>query len=313
MDNEQQTVQCSRCKKRFFEAGFKINRLGRRLKTCLECNVRQVVKQERNKCAHGRQRSRCRECGGSSICAHGRQRSRCRECGGSSICEHSRYRYQCRECGGSSICDHSRIRSQCRECGGSSICEHSRRRSDCRECGGSSVCEHSRYRYHCRECGGVGICPHDRQRDKCWTCDPVGALWHRANARIVAAIGTEARAGRSTETLLGCNKETYFNHIGAQFVDGMTWARIGEIDIDHRVPIEYPGAAGGPPTLEEKVARLDYRNCQPLWAPDNRAKGNRWADEPLPEAPQPEPPAPTPKIPHLTDDEVTTLLAEFGF
>ena len=33
------------------------------------------------KCAHGRQRSRCKECGGASICAHGRRRSRCKECG----------------------------------------------------------------------------------------------------------------------------------------------------------------------------------------------------------------------------------------
>ena len=73
--------------------------------------------------------------------------------------------------------------------------------------------------------------------------------------------------------------------------------RISEIDIDHRVPIEYPGAAGGPPTLEEKVARFDYRNCQPLWAADNLAKGNRWAD-PLPEAQEPAP----------KEDDLTELL-----
>ena len=47
----------------------------------------------------------------SSICQHGRQRSRCKECGGSSICEHSRVRSKCKECGGSSICNHSRVRS----------------------------------------------------------------------------------------------------------------------------------------------------------------------------------------------------------
>ena len=34
-------------------------------------------------CEHGRQRSRCKECGGSSICEHGRQRRKCKECGGS--------------------------------------------------------------------------------------------------------------------------------------------------------------------------------------------------------------------------------------
>jgi len=112
------------------------------------------------------------------------------------------------------------------------------------------------------------------------------------------AIGTEARAGRSTADLLGCDKATFFHHIEAQFNDGMSWARISEIEIDHRMPIGYKGVAGGSPTLEEKVARLDYRNCQPLWAADNMAKGNRWAD-PLPEAPQPL---------MLTDDNIDELL-----
>jgi hypothetical protein len=38
-ENERVTYQCSRCRKKFFEDGFKINRLGRRLKTCLECSA----------------------------------------------------------------------------------------------------------------------------------------------------------------------------------------------------------------------------------------------------------------------------------
>ena len=92
----------------------------------------------------------------------------------------------------------------------------------------------------------------------------------------------------------------FFHHIEAQFKDGMCWPRISEIDIDHRVPIEYKGVAGGPPTLEEKVARLNYLNCQPLWMADNRAKGNRWAD--------PLPPAETAKGLTLTDDELAELL-----
>jgi len=85
-------------------------------------------------CPHGRQRSRCKECGGASICEHGRRRSRCKECGGSSVCEHGRLRYNCKECGGSGICEHGRERRQCKECGGSQICEHGRRRHECKEC-----------------------------------------------------------------------------------------------------------------------------------------------------------------------------------
>ena len=56
-------------------------------------------------------------------CEHGRERSRCKECGGASICEHGRVRSQCKECGGASICQHGRVRSQCKECGGSSLCK----------------------------------------------------------------------------------------------------------------------------------------------------------------------------------------------
>ena len=43
---------------------------------------------------------RCKECGArSQICEHGRQRCKCKECGGASICEHGRLRYRCKECG----------------------------------------------------------------------------------------------------------------------------------------------------------------------------------------------------------------------
>ena len=52
-------------------------------------------------CPHGRQRYRCKECGGVGICEHGRERSRCKECGGSGLCEHGRQRSKCKECGGS--------------------------------------------------------------------------------------------------------------------------------------------------------------------------------------------------------------------
>ena len=42
-------------------------------------------------CEHGREKRRCKECGGSGICEHGRRKSSCKECGGSAICEHGRH------------------------------------------------------------------------------------------------------------------------------------------------------------------------------------------------------------------------------
>jgi len=83
-------------------------------------------------CEHGvKYRSQCKVC---SACPHGRERSRCKECGGSEICEHGRERSTCKECGGSGICEHGRQRSRCKECGGGAICEHGRVRSKCKEC-----------------------------------------------------------------------------------------------------------------------------------------------------------------------------------
>ena len=83
-------------------------------------------------CEHGvKYRSKCKVC---SACPHGKQRSRCKECGGGGICEHGRVRSTCKECGGSGVCEHDRERSKCKECGGSGICEHGRVRSRCKEC-----------------------------------------------------------------------------------------------------------------------------------------------------------------------------------
>ena len=98
-----------------------------------------------------------RHCDGqmpSPPCPHGRQRSQCKECGGSGLCEHGRRRSQCKECGGSGICEHGRQRSKCKECGGGGICEHGRERSRCKDCGGTSICKHGRERYYCKDCGG---------------------------------------------------------------------------------------------------------------------------------------------------------------
>ena len=61
------TFQCTRCHKKFYEDGFNVNRLGHRLKTCLECNSRERL---RNKplveydysCEHIANRNACAKC-----------------------------------------------------------------------------------------------------------------------------------------------------------------------------------------------------------------------------------------------------------
>jgi hypothetical protein len=76
MADERESIQCTACKKRFFEEGFKVNRLGRRLKTCLECNARDKAKRERNKCPHGKRKWDCIACSPGNFCEHGKCKAR---------------------------------------------------------------------------------------------------------------------------------------------------------------------------------------------------------------------------------------------
>ena len=131
---EVEKKKCNRCKVNMTFDKFKKKRDDTYMKRCIECNGKGVKNTNENKCDHNRQKSQCKECGGSSFCEHGKQKSICKECEGSSICEHGKRKSQCKECGGSSICEHNRQKSQCKECGGSSICEHGKRKSTCKEC-----------------------------------------------------------------------------------------------------------------------------------------------------------------------------------
>ena len=67
-------------------------------------------------CIHKRQKSRCKECGGSQICKHNRNKAYCRDCGGSQICIHKKQRNQCKECKGLRICKHTNFMYCCEEC-----------------------------------------------------------------------------------------------------------------------------------------------------------------------------------------------------
>ena len=162
---------------------------GRQKSQCKECGGSGICEHGRIKstckecggasiCEHGRRKSHCKECGGSAYCEHGREKSKCKECGGASICEHGRIKSQCKECGGSQICEHGREKSKCKECGGASICEHGKRKSECKECGGASICEHGRRKSHCKECGGSAYCEHGREKSKCKECGGASICEH---------------------------------------------------------------------------------------------------------------------------------------
>ena len=169
------------------------------LKTCLKCRQNGVKSNEKNKCEHGRQRNKCKDCGGSQICEHGRQRNTCKDCGGASICEHGRQRNTCKDCGGSQICEHGRLRSQCKDCGGSQICEHKRQRRQCQICN-FNLCLINLQRQHIKRCFQ-------------YTC---------------------LKKTKSSIKYLGCDIDTFIRHMEKKLTGDMTW---DTIHIDHIKPV----------------------------------------------------------------------------
>ena len=108
-------------------------------------------------------------------------------------------------------------------------------------------------------------------------------LLDRVGTRIREVLKTENKTKTIVE-YLGCTIEEFKAHIESQWVEGMSWASYGNMkgswQIDHIIPLAFPGADGGPPTIEEVVERLNYQNTQPLWTSDNASKGSRYVGKP---------------------------------
>lgn len=103
---------------------------------------------------------------------------------------------------------------------------------------------------------------------------PRGAIEMRLRERLRKAVTRyamkEVKAG-STMELVGCTREFLKGWIEAQFRDGMSWERIGEIHIDHVRPVSSFDLSNP----EQQRACFHYSNLQPLWAIDNLRKTNK--------------------------------------
>jgi hypothetical protein len=97
--------------------------------------------------------------------------------------------------------------------------------------------------------------------------DPMYVLRCRYRTRVKKVLKT-----KSSESVLkycGCTLEELKTHIGKQFTKGMSWEKLGEIHIDHIIPLASA-------TCEKEIIKLcHYTNLQPLWAIDNLKKGSR--------------------------------------
>ena len=143
-----------------------------KLKTrCFKCGGGSI-------CEHRKRKEYCKECGGSSICEHGKQKQICKNCYGKQICQHGKHKQDCRDCGGSSLCVHDKRKYYCNECNGTGFCEHNKRKENCKECGGSSICEHGKHKQICKECGGGSICVHGKVKSVCKECGGLSICEH---------------------------------------------------------------------------------------------------------------------------------------
>ncbi len=66
---------------------------------------------------------------------HDVKRYFCVPCGGAGRCACGKYKSKCKECGGGAYCAaHRKLRTRCAECGGGTRCRHGLARRDCDEC-----------------------------------------------------------------------------------------------------------------------------------------------------------------------------------
>ncbi len=76
----------------------------------------------------------------------------------------------------------------------------------------------------------------------------------------------------STMLLIGCEVDYLMYHLQEQFQPGMSWDNYGLWHMDHIKPCSKFDLS----KKSEQLKCFNYTNLQPLWAEDNRRKGNKY-------------------------------------
>lgn len=104
--------------------------------------------------------------------------------------------------------------------------------------------------------------------------DPLYKLTCSIRSLITQSFkGQFTKKSKRTIEILGCDFETFKEHIENQFTDDMSWDNYASYwQLDHKTPISWS-------KCEEDVYKLNhYTNFQPLFWKENISKGNRWKD-----------------------------------
>lgn len=100
--------------------------------------------------------------------------------------------------------------------------------------------------------------------------DPIFSMRLRIKDAINNSLSKKGFTKKSrTHEILGCDWETFKEHIESRFLDGMSWENRDEWHIDHIIPVSLAQD-------EEAVITLNhYLNLRPLWAADNLEKSDK--------------------------------------
>ena len=102
--------------------------------------------------------------------------------------------------------------------------------------------------------------------------DPQFKLKYLLRDRIYKSIKNRSN---SSQELLGCDIETYYNYLEKQFTKDMTWDNHGKVwEIDHTIPLN---------TFDledegEQFKAFNYRNTRPLPITENRSRPKDGSD-----------------------------------
>ena len=88
--------------------------------------------------------------------------------------------------------------------------------------------------------------------------------------RLYKATKRNSKSGSAIKDL-GCTMEFFRKYLEARFQSGMTWDNYGKWHIDHIKPLSRFDLTD----RNQFLQATHYTNLQPLWATDNKKKGNR--------------------------------------
>jgi len=106
---------------------------------------------------------------------------------------------------------------------------------------------------------------------------PDRRLLSSVRKRISALFNSKQNINKQTKSLelIGCDKETLFQHIEKQFVNGMNWENRSDWSVDHIIPVNFFYKLFDINDINVQKIAFHYSNLQPLFKSDNIKKSDK--------------------------------------